>query len=279
MIDKNRIGLNRIIAPRLGLAEFYDFAASLGIYKVELRNDLGGSSDPIDGLQAAEAVHLATDKNIRVISINALQKFNLASARKTAEAELGRLLELAQALACPAIVLCPNNDASDSRNQAQRTAETADALAAFGPKFVAAGVLGYVEPLGFTISSLASLVEAQAAIRKSGYSCYRTVIDTFHHYIGPENQSIFGSGYAIGTTGLVHISGVEAEIEISAYRDEHRILIGPGDKMKSRELIKRLDELGYRGDFSFEPFSPTIQNLTTRELTEAIQSSLGYLLG
>jgi len=278
MIDVERFAINRIAAPSLTLAQFYDLAAELGVRKVELRNDLG-AGDLIDGLKSAEAAALASSRGIEVISINALQKFNLASMRAKASGELERLLELAAAIGCTSIVLCPNNDAADARSPALRASETIDALAAFGPLFAEVGILGYIEPLGFAISSLASLVLAQEAIRKSGFSCYRVVHDTFHHYIGPEDQTILGGVYDVRNTGLVHVSGVEVDLPADEYRDEHRVLVGPADRMKSREQMLRLDELGYSGDYSFEPFSPVVQRLGRTELVAAFRKSLAYLCG
>ena len=276
MIDRKRFGLNRIVAPALGLAEFYDLASSLGLAKVELRNDLGGE-DPVDGLNPAEAARLAADRGIEVISINALQKFNVAAVRASATAELQALLELASAIGCVAVVMCPNNDAADARSREQRMAETVDSLAAFAPLFTAAGVLGYIEPLGFRISSLDSLLVAQEAIERSGCSCYRVVHDTFHLHIGPDDPDILGTTYRLAMTGLVHVSGVEDPIATDAYRDDHRILVGPADAMKSKEQIDRVDRLGYQGDFSYEAFSPAIQRLGRDELASALQRSLDYL--
>jgi 2-keto-myo-inositol isomerase len=277
MIDRKRIAVNRIISPSLPLAGFYDFVAGAGFTKVELRNDIGGV-DPIDGMKLSDAAKLAKDKGIEVITINALQKFNLSSARAKATAELDSMLAMARAIGCKAIVLCPNNEANDSRSKDQRLAETIEALKAFGPRFEKAGILGYVEPLGFGISSLASFVVAQEAIKKSGFSCYRVVHDTFHHHIGPDDLTILGKAYDVANTGLVHISGVETDIAPSEYRDAHRVLVGPADRMKSKEQMLRLDALGYKGIFSFEPFSPEIQKLTVAELGAALKKSLDYLM-
>jgi 2-keto-myo-inositol isomerase len=277
VIDKNCFALNRIVSPSLGLRDFYELTASVGLKKVELRNDLGGK-DPIDGMKSGEATRQAADLGLEVVTINALQKFNLASNRPKALEELKVLLDLAKSIGCRAIVLCPNNDGADARSQAQRVSETVDALAAFGPLFEAAGLLGYVEPLGFAISSLSSLVVAEEAIVKSGRGCYRVVHDTFHHYIGPDERSVLGRAYRVETTGLVHISGVEAGIAKGEYRDEHRVLVGPADRMKSKEQIRDLDGLGYAGDYSFEPFSPAIQKLGKSELTVALRKSLEYIL-
>jgi 2-keto-myo-inositol isomerase len=277
MIDRKRFAVNRIIAPSLPLAKFYDLVFSVGLNTVELRNDLGGA-DPIDGMKPPEALALAKARGIEVATINALQKFNLGSARAKASSELDALLELGKAIGCKAIVLCPNNEANDPRSPAQRAAETTEALAAFGPRFEEAGLLGYVEPLGFAISSLASLVVAQEAIKKSGRSCYRIVHDTFHHHIGPDDLSILGAAYNVARTGLVHISGVESDIAVAEYRDAHRVLVGPADRLGNKEQIRRLDELGYEGIYSFEPFSPAVQKLGEAELAAAIKKSLDYIL-
>ncbi len=276
MVDTMRLGLNRIVSPSLGLAEFYELASSIGVKKVELRNDIGGR-DPIDGMKPSEAARLAADRGIEVITVNALQKFNLASVRAKATAELKAMLELGKALACKAIVLCPNNDAKDARGKQQRFDETADALASFGPMFQEMGLLGYVEPLGFGISSLASLEIARDAIKKSGFSCYRIVHDTFHHHIGPDDN-IVGKAFDVAYTGLVHISGVESDIAKADFRDSHRVLVGPADVMKSKEQVLAIDKLGFKGDFSFEPFSPAIQKLGKSDLAAALKKSIEYLL-
>ncbi len=277
MIDRSRFALNRIIAPSCGLKEFFDFADSLGIRKVELRNDMD-SRDAVDDMKPAAAARMAADQGIEIISINALQKFNLASVRAKAISELEALLDLSKTVRCRAVVLCPNNDPNDQRPAAQRAAETTEALVAFGPLFTKAGILGLIEPLGFAISSLASLVVAQESIRKSGFACYRIVHDTFHHYIGPEDPTVLGGAYDVSNTGLVHVSGVESDIPIADYRDEHRVLVGPADRMKSKEQILRLDRLGFTGIFSFEPFSPAIQKLSRDQLSAALRKSINFIM-
>lgn len=277
MIDKKRFGLNRIIAPAMGIKEFFEFAASAGVRKVELRNDLG-KLNAVDDLKPADAAAMAKDMGIEIISINALQKFNLASARPKAMKELEALLKLAKAIKCKAVVLCPNNDSKDKRSAKQRAIETTEALKAFGPLFTDAKILGLVEPLGFEISSLASLVTAQECIKQSGFKCYKIVHDTFHHHIGPEDQKILVKVYDVKNTGLVHVSGVESGIPVKEFRDGHRVMVGPEDRMKSKEQILQLDELGYKGVFSFEPFSPEVQKLSKPKLADAVKKSMDYIL-
>jgi 2-keto-myo-inositol isomerase len=267
------------------LSDFVKFTAGLGISKIELRNDLPGKpeiADIVDGLKPAEARSLTQGEGVSIISINALQKFNLPSRRKDRIEELKQLLELSAAIDCPAIVLCPNNEKDDTRAPKQKYADTVAALADYGPLFAEYGIAGYVEALGFGISSLASLPAIIGAIKASGYGCYRTLFDTFHHYIGPDDKNIFGmdglgASYEIPYTGLVHISGVEDNIPVDQFLDGHRILIGPKDRMGNKEVIQRFDNAAYLGTFSFEPFSGAVQQLPPEKLAPAIQESLRFL--
>ena len=278
MIEPGRFALNRITIPSLGLEDFFRFSADLGLAKVELRNDLNGR-DVIDGLSPAKASALADRHGVRIITINALQKFNLKAVRAKATDELEKLLDLAAAIRCPAIVLCPNNDPADARDPVTRVSETVDALKAFGPLFMKRGILGFMEPLGFAESSLSSLLVAMDAARSSGFTCYRTVYDTFHHYLGPDTEKEIGSLYDVSRTGLVHVSGVESGIPKEKYRDEHRVLSTAEDRTGSREQIQRLVALGYTGDIAFEPFASTVQSMPSRELAAAVRRSMDYLKG
>ncbi|AEF85943.1 xylose isomerase domain protein TIM barrel [Treponema primitia ZAS-2] len=285
MLTRKRIALNRIISPSQGLEGFVKFSAGLGLSQIELRNDLPGKSnigDIIDGLSPTEALRISRGEGVRFITINALQKFNLPAKRSACLGELEQLLDLAAAIECPALVLCPNNDKGDTRSPKQKYLDTVEALQEYGPLFVKYGIAAYVEALGFGISSLASLPAIVRAIKASGYGCYRVLLDTFHHYIGPDDEHIFGmdglgASYELLYTGLVHISGVEDDIPVEKYLDSNRVLVGPGDKMHNKELIQRLDALGYLGTFSYEPFGPAVQKLSPDQLSAALKASFEYL--
>jgi 2-keto-myo-inositol isomerase len=289
MLTKKRFALNRIMDPSLGLMEFVRLSSSLGLSKIELRNDLvkGGSGkgaveDIVDGLKPAELRSLTRSEGVEIISINALQKFNLPSRRKDRLEELKKLLELSAAIDCAAVVLCPNNEKDDTRPPRTRYVDTVEALAEYGPLFAEYGIAGYIEALGFGISSLASLPVIVETIKASGYGCYRVLFDTFHHHIGPDDKNMFGmdglgASYEIAYTGLVHISGVEDDIPVEQFLDMHRVLSGPADKMQNKEVIQRLDAMGYLGAFSFEPFSKAVQDMPLEKLVSSIKVSLKYL--
>lgn len=274
MVPMQRFALNRIACPSLGLEEFFSFAARLGLCKVELRNDLPGGRI-VDGLSPSRAAALAEGSGVRVVTINALQKFDLAAGRPARMAELEKLLDLAVEIRCPALVLCPTNDKGDARDPAARMRETVEALAAYGPLFAARGMLGYVEPLGFGECALQSIRTATEAVTQSGFACFRTVYDTFHHYLGPDGDPDVAC--AAPLLGLIHASGVEADIGKSSYRDEHRVLPGPKDRMATRDQVRRLLALGYAGDIALEPFSPEVQKMAPDALSKAIGASVEYL--
>jgi len=277
MIERTRFALNRIANPSLPLDDFFRFAAEeLGLTKVEVRNDLPGVGI-VDHLAPAEAAEAAQRRGIRIISINALQKFNLKALQEAKLAELEKLLDVAAALRCPAVVMCPNNDRNDHRDARSRVEETVSALAAFGPIFMRRGIEGWVEPLGFGESSLSSIVVAGEAVKRSAFGCYRVVYDTFHHYIGPDTERDVDAEFASRIAGLIHVSGVQADGAPETFRDVHRVLAGPSDRMGSREQIGRMISLGYRGDISIEPFSKDVQAMSPRDLADAVNKSIQYL--
>jgi 2-keto-myo-inositol isomerase len=278
MIDESRIALNRVLCPRLSLEEFFRLAAELGLHKVELRNDLPGGKI-LDGLQPPEVVDLCMRYGIQIITINALQKFNLPPVRHALFNELVELIETAESIRCQAVVLCPNNDAADHRSPEQIRSDTVRALKEFAPLFEGAGITGLLEPLGFRESSLDSLVTAMEIIEECGYKGYRIVHDTFHHRLGPDTGEILEKKYDVRYTGLIHISGVEEEIPFDRCRDADRGLIGPADRLGSRGQVQMLLRLGYDGDISYEPFSPEVQDLSMDQLKRALGDSLSYLRG
>lgn len=276
MVRTTRFALNRILCPYLGLEDFFRLTADLGLKKIELRNDLQGRS-VIDNLEAAEVRKLSDQYGIEIITINALQKFNLNSMLSQLLEELQQVIKLSKSIRCPAIVLCPNNELSDKRSPSRIWKETVENLKHFAPYFENSGLTGLVEPLGFPESSLGSLTTAMGIIRESGCNQYKIVHDTFHYYLGHDSLEELQEVYDISFTGLIHISGVELQVPKERFRDEHRVLVGPNDMLKTRQQLELLVHLGYSGDIGFEPFSKDIQSLPVEELKKEIKSSIEYV--
>lgn len=276
MIPRSKFSLNRILFPALSLEEFFMIISDMGLNKVELRNDLPetGIIDPYSPEQVRD---LSQKYDIKVLTINALQQFNLGAILPDLLEELKQLIKLAVAIDCAAIVLVPNNDVNDKRESKIIMRETVTALKSFGPLFEGSGISGYLEPLGFTECSLRSKVTAMQAIQESGYGNYKIVHDTFHHHLGPDTNDIFKKNYDIFYTGLVHVSGVESDMPTHQYKDDHRVLINEKDSLKNLEQLDLLLTLGYSGDISFEPFAREVQAMEVEALKADINQSIDYI--
>ena len=276
MIKRSRFSLNRIIYPNLKLEDSYRFTKDLDLDKIELRNDLPGGKI-IDSYTPRQLEELSKKYGVEILTINALQKFNLDAILPKTMEELKKLINLSLSIGCKAIVLCPNNDVNDKRNSEEIFKETVKALKSFGPLFRDSGMQGYLEPLGFEECSLRSIVTAMRAIQESGYPVYKTVHDTFHHHIGPDTFDTIENDYDISYTGLVHISGVECNIPVEEYRDNHRVLVTAQDRLQTKEQIELLLKLGYAGNISFEPFSQKVQEMEIEKIKSAINHSIEYI--
>ena len=276
MIKRSRISLNRIIYPKLKLEDFFKFTKNLDLNKIELRNDLPGGKI-IDGYTPGQLKELSKKYGVEILTINALQKFNLSAILPQTIKELKKLINLSLSIGCNAIVLCPNNDINDKRGSEEIFEETVKALKSFGPLFQDSGMQGYLEPLGFEECSLRSIVIAMKAIQESNYPVYKIVHDTFHHHIGPDTFDTIENDYDISYTGLVHVSGVECNIPVDEYRDNHRILVTAQDRLQTKEQIALLLKLGYKENISFEPFSKTIQEMEIEKIKSAINNSIEYI--
>lgn len=276
-IAPDRFCINRKIAPNLDLEPFFSLVKRCGLSKVELRNDMP-SGKVTDNLSNDQLNALATKYGIEIITINALGRFNLLDDRagllKNAEA----LLSQAQAIHSQALVLCPHCSAGDRRSEEQKKTDTLAALKLLAPLFKQYGVQGYVEPLGFGISSLRSSLLTQSLIRDSG-APYKIVLDTFHHHLSEVAQPEFDAQIQIEGIGLVHLSGVEDARDKSALSDEERIMLSDRDRLESKNQVQNLERLGYTGIYAFEPFSSQLDGWTEADIEREIRQSIALLQG
>jgi 2-keto-myo-inositol isomerase len=259
--------LNHMVAPRKTFAEFVALATSLGLEQVELRNDLAGVAIS-DGTPPERIREEAEAAGVRILSINALQRFNDWNDERAGEAV--RLAGYARDCGAAALVLCPVNDASWRRSDQERLDGLRRALRALAPILAAAGIVGLVEPLGFPESSLRLKAEAVEAIEELELGeRFRLVHDTFHHYLAGEPR-LFPEW-----TGLVHISGIEdASLPLERQRDEHRVLVGANDLSGALLQILALME-GYSGPYSFEPFAADLHGLD--DIAGALELSMHWI--
>jgi 2-keto-myo-inositol isomerase len=259
--------INHMVAPRKSFAGLLELATRLGLEQVEIRNDLDGVAIR-DGTPPERIREQAEAAGVRILSINALQRFNDWTDARAGEATA--LARYAQGCGAEALVLCPVNDVTYRLAETERLENLRAALRALAPILEDTGVIGLVEPLGFEQSSLRYKADAVEAIEELelGHR-FRILHDTFHHYLSGETR------FYAEWTGLVHISGVDdASLPIDQLRDEHRVLVDANDRCGTLLQILALME-GCDGPYSFEPFAPSVH--ASADIAGALEASMHWI--
>lgn len=268
-MNKNiRFAINRISASQLSFEAFAAMAQRLGAEAIEIRNDLAGV-ELADATPARDIAAIAKAHRLTLRSINALQRFEQYDAAREAEARA--LVRYAVESGSQALVLCPTNSRRDVRSADQRHTDLVHALRQLQPLLADHGLTGLVEALGFEECALRRKSQAVRAIREVGTNTpFALVHDTFHHHLAGEAL------FFPEMTGLVHLSGVEdGSLAISGMRDEHRVLVGPADRLGNVAQLRALLAAGYRGYASFEPFASSV--VTAADIEPRLSASMAYL--
>jgi len=268
MFPHMKFSLNHMVAPRLGHEAFFDLTRKLGLADVEIRNDLTGVA-LADGTRASKVGAAAEERGLNVLTINALQRFNVWDDARAAEASA--MIAQCVASGAEALVLCPVDDVSYKPTDPERREALVKALDGLKPMLTAAGIRGFVEPLGFAECSLRTKEEAIEAIGAvGGADVFRVVHDTFHHNVAGETK-IFPK-----MTGLVHISGVaDATATSATMRDPHRVLVGADDRIGNIEQLRALRAGGYEGAASFEPFAASVH--ASADIEAELRKSIAFV--
>lgn len=270
-------GINRMVAPKLGLEDFLDLAAAVGAVGVELRNDLQGL-DVIDGMEPDRVRDLLAERGLRVLTINAVQHFNLPTAFEGAMTELRRLIRFADSLGRPAVVMCPHNDPADGRSPDEMARDTETTLREYAPILRDAGIVGLVEPLGFPESSLRDPRRAAAIVASVDPQAYAITLDTFHFAVAGQRPEIIGDdALPAERIGMVHLSGVTRPGPVAEFRDPDRVYVDERDRCGNIETVARLRAAGYTGAFSFEPFSPEVHRLSRQDTEQRLLESMAVV--
>ena len=263
-----KFGFNHMVSPSLTPDELVDVAKKLGAAAIELRNDVGDNS--LKDVETARRVGAkAKDAGLEVRSVNALYPFNVWNDERARQTEA--LAVLAAAAGATGLVMCPLNEGKMLEDTPEKAAGLRAALSGIRPILKSHGLKGFVEPLGFPVSSLRFKRDALAAIDDiGGADIFSLVHDTFHHRGAGEQQTF------AGRTGLVHISGLEdTKISFTDMLDGHRVLVGPEDRLGNIEQLRQLYADGYDGVVSFEPFAKEVHGLP--DPIAAVRESMAYV--
>jgi 2-keto-myo-inositol isomerase len=267
-----KFALNHITTPRLDCRNFVDLAVSSGCIGVELRNDLANKNlSPaafFDGEDPAVIGNYARSKGLRLLGLSEVYGFNAWSEPMHTKVQL--LINQAKACGAETISLIPRNDAP-KLTDSEKAAALCGALGEILPMLEKAGVIALIEPLGFTTSSLRNKAQAIEAIEAvGGHTWFKLVHDTFHHHLA-------GGGPVFPQyTGIVHISGVvDPVLQPDDMQDGHRILVDDQDRLGNITQIRNLLAAGYKGEFSYEVFSPNVHAIA--DPAAALKISMNYI--
>lgn len=258
--------INHMTAAKASFEELLVVAQQCGCSGVELRNDL--ESPLFGGVEPEAAAELISAKNLRILALAEVKSFNHLSDQILATAE--KLGAVASACGAEAIALIPANDGSRT-DEVTRKKDLHNALSALIPILERYDVNGFVEPLGFTTSSVRSkreVVEAIDSLRATDR--VKLVHDTFHHFLAGETE------FFPRHTGMVHVSGVDdTAVTTQQMQDAHRVLVTIDDRLQNVEQLAALYEGGYQGPVSMEAFAREVHNFPN--LAEQLRGSFQFM--
>jgi 2-keto-myo-inositol isomerase len=244
--------MNRTCAPQLPLADFLKLAKGVGVGAIEIRNDIEGQ-EFMNGTEPAVILHQLQAANIKIASVNALQRFNDWSTQREAEAKF--LMGYAAKLGAPGVVLCPVHNPDHGWSLAEAEKNLRNGLKHLRPILLDLGVKGYVEPLGMMGSTMKKQSMAVAAIADiGGWDAYELCFDTFQ-FFRCDDTVLFPE-----RIGLAHMSGiVRNDLLPSELTEPDRVLIDDIDRVKNIKQLRLLQDARYSGYVSMEPFNTNVQ--------------------
>ena len=245
--------MNRTCAPHLSLPAFLQLVTDAGVGAIEIRNDIEGQ-EFLDGTEPARILDLLQSANIKIASVNALQRFNEWSPQRETEAKF--LMGYAAKLGAPGVVLCPVHNADHGWSEAEAENNLRNGLKQLRPILIDLGVKGYVEPLGMAGSTMKKQSMAVAAITDTdGWDAYELCYDTFQFFRCGDTE-LFPE-----RIGLAHMSGItRPDLTPKELTEPDRVLVEAVDRVDNLRQLRRLKEAGYRGYVSMEPFNSNIQH-------------------
>jgi 2-keto-myo-inositol isomerase len=257
--------LNQKTVRKLDFTAFLDLASRLGCVGVEPRNDLGRPF--FDGIEPVRAGKMARERGLRLIGLSEVYPFNdWNDDRRIAVAGL---IRTAQAAGAETVSFIPRVDGRDG-DEAERAAALRAVLTEIVAMLDGTGVIGLVEPIGFTASSIKFQREGASAIDDLDVRGQLGLVhDTFQHSLARD------ADISARHVRLVHISGVTKSGALTDALDAERVLVDEHDQTDAAGQMRALVSAGYNGPFSYECTSRLV--LDADDAEDAIGASITYL--
>ena len=273
MATRHRFGLNGASTGSASLLADVQAASAAGFDALEIRDTklktYLESRGSIPTLR-----DLVTQSKLEVASLNALENSTLRTlvGRQVVLEKCRILSESAAGLGCPYLVAVPSPRGGADDAQVQKaTRESLQAMAAIAKPYNVR--IGF-EFLGFADCSVNTLGAARAIVEAIGDPAIGLVIDAFHFYVGGSTWEMM-DGLDPARLFIVHLDDAE-DLPRDQLTDAHRLLPGDG-VIPLKELVRRLDALGYRGVYSVELFRPEYWAWEPARLARVARQKMGSL--
>lgn len=249
-----RFALNTATTGSLDVLGDIHVAAQTGYWGIEFR-DYKLSRWLDEGRSLYSLREALLERGVEAVSINALKLPGVPPANgeeDAARAQCRLFCEWAAELKVPYVVAIPGDVSVgvSPKEAVQITARSLCEIVEIASQF---GVRIGFEFIGFPKYSATTLDASLAILEEAACSGAGLIIDSFHFYVGASSFDMLDR-VDPSQLLLVHLSDAEP-LGREQLTDSHRLLPGDG-VIPLRELVKRLESLGYTGPYSIELFRP-----------------------
>jgi 2-keto-myo-inositol isomerase len=248
-----KLSLNGATTMNADLATDVHAAAAAGfdyveIWAAKLRNFLKSHS-------VSDLKTLFDESGVKPLSINSIEHITFRDAPAYAQirTECEELASIAEAIACPYIVVVPGRFPPGGLSSYEVIEESVRVLRELASIAERHGVALAFEFLGQKDCSVQTLDLADEVVQKVNRRNIGLVIDSFHFYVGGSTISMID---ALDPKRLFifHINDAE-NLPPDQLTDAHRLLPGLGI-LKLKEIIEAFKRIGYDQVASVEIFRP-----------------------
>lgn len=216
-----------------------------------------------------------TDAGLEAISLNSLERSTLAAG--TAKADVLRrcrtLCEWAAGIDCPYVIAVPSfrREAPPGTDIRAATVAALQEMAEIAYRYSVR--IGF-EFLGFADCSVNTLEQSRDIVETLNHPSVGLVLDAFHFFVGGSTWGML-DGLNPERLFVVHLDDAE-DVPPSRLTDAHRVLPGDG-VIPLRDLVWRLESLGYDGPYSIELFRPEYYEWDPAQLAKVARERMERL--